>query len=225
MGIPRRDGPAGALRLVPGNGEGPETQARAALDDTALVAAVRSGDAAVASRFCDRVWPAVDRTIRRMLGHRDVDRDDVAQLALIELVGTIGRYRGDCSLDSWAQTITSRVIFKHIRRRRLERRIFTELLTDEIAAYAAPEQNERRAATRELLSRVGQLLDRLNADRAWAFVLHDLLGYDLREIAEMTGASVSATQTRLVRGRRELHERVAGDPDLIELVNGMERKP
>jgi RNA polymerase sigma-70 factor (ECF subfamily) len=225
MGIPRRDGPANALRLVPRDGQEPEGQARATLDDAALVAAVRSGDAAVASRFCDRVWPPVDRTIRRLLGHRDVDRDDVAQLALIELVGTIGRYRGDCTLDSWAQTITSRVIFKHIRRRRLERQLFTELLSDEIASYAAPVQNERRAATRELLTRVGQLLDELNAERAWAFVLHDLLGYDLREIAQMTGASVAAAQSRLVRGRRELHERVAGDPALVELVTEMERGP
>ena len=187
--------------------------------------AVQAGNTTVASALCDRVWPQVDRTIRRLLGSRDADRDDVAQLALIELVTTIGRYRGDCSLDAWAQTITSHVIFKHIRRRRVERRIFTDLLAGDATGVASPIHTERRSSTRELLARVSSHLDGMNADRAWAFVMHDILGYDLREIAQMTKASLSAAQTRLVRGRRELHGRIADDPELVELMNGLEKAP
>jgi RNA polymerase sigma-70 factor (ECF subfamily) len=222
MATSRRDGSSGALRLVPRDAGTPAPEARPALGDAALVAAVRRGDPDVASALCDRVWPAVDRTVRRLLGGRDADRDDVAQLALIELVSTIDRYRGDCSLDAWAQTITSHIIFKHIRRRQVERRIFADLLDDESAA--APVQLERRSATRELLTRIAHHLDAMNADRAWAFVMHDLIGYDLREIAQMTKASVAAAQTRLVRGRRELHERIAADPELVGLMAEMERR-
>src|SRR5258708_371753 len=137
MGVPLRDG-SGVLRLVPRDAATPLPRDRPLLDDQALVAAVQAGDPAVASALCDRVWPQVDRTIRRLLGHRDADRDDVAQLTLIELVNTIGRYRGDCSLDSWAQTIASHVIFKHIRRRQVERRIFTDLLAEGASSVAAP---------------------------------------------------------------------------------------
>jgi RNA polymerase sigma-70 factor (ECF subfamily) len=223
MAALRHDGPAGALRLVPRDKATPLPQTRPVFDDAALVSAVRAGDAVVASAFCDRVWAPVDRTVRRLLGHRDADRDDVAQLALIELVTTIGRYRGDCSLDAWAQTITSHVIFKHIRRRQVERRIFADLLDDETASRAAPVHTERRSATRQLLARIARHLDEMNAERAWAFVLHDLLGYDLRELAQMTQASVAAAQTRLVRGRREIHARIAGDPELVDLMTDMER--
>ena len=212
----------GNLRLVPREGPGPAPELRVvAADDRALVAAVKTGDVAVASAFCARVWPSVDRTIRRLLGSHDADRDDVAQLALIELVNTIGRYRGDCSLDAWAQTITSHVIFKHIRRRRLERRIFTDLLSEDAVTVAAPVRDEWRSSTRELLARVAAHLGDMAGERAWAFVMHDILGYDLREIAEMTESSVAAAQSRLVRGRRELHERVAGDPSLVDLLEGM----
>jgi RNA polymerase sigma-70 factor (ECF subfamily) len=209
------------LRLVPRDASTPLPVSRPVLDDQALVAAVQRGDERVASALCDRVWPQVDKTVRRLLGSRDADRDDLSQLSLIELVGTIGRYRGDCSLDSWAQTVTAHVVFKHIRRRQIERRIFADLLTDDVPS---PTHTEGNSAARELLGRVAGHLDGMNAGRAWAFVMHDVLGYDLREIATMTGASVAATQSRLVRGRRELHRLVGDDPELVELVAGVDKR-
>jgi RNA polymerase sigma-70 factor (ECF subfamily) len=212
-----RENSPGVLRLVPRAPGAAAPSRRMVMDDEALVAAVRSGDTTVASTLCDRLWPQVDRTIRRLVGHRDADRDDLAQLALIELVKTIGRYRADCSLDTWAQAVTANVVWKHLRRRRVERRIFADIILDDDLA-SAPVQVERRSATREMLERIAQHLEGMNEGRAWAYVLHDLLGYDLREVAEMTNTSVAATQSRLSRGRRELHERIAEDPGLIELL-------
>jgi RNA polymerase sigma factor (sigma-70 family) len=209
------------LRLVPRDPESSVPYARPALDDNALLAAIRGGDPMVASALCDRLWPQVDRTIRRLIGSRDVDHDDLAQLSMIELVGTISRYRGDCSLDTWAQAVTANVVFKHLRRRRVERRIFADILVDDEMA-AAPAHVERRSAGRQVLARIAKHLDGMNERRAWAFVLHDVLGYDLREVAQMTNASVAATQSLLVRGRRELHERIGHDPSLVDLFESGE---
>jgi RNA polymerase sigma-70 factor (ECF subfamily) len=168
------------------------------------------------------VRPQVDRTIRRLLGPRDFDHEDIAQQAMIELVSTIERYRGDCSLDSWTSTITAHVVYKHIRRRKTERRIFGALDADLLAETRSSSRTGREAIVRSVMSRVRDLLDQIDESKAWTFVLHDVCGYDLREIARITGVSVAAAQTRLVRGRREVHERIASDPELANLLESME---
>ena len=209
------------LRLVdPANEIG--VPARPRLDDQELVASVQAGDPRAASYLCDRLWPKVDATVRRLLGRFDSDQEDLAQISLIEIVNTIGNYRGDCSLDRWAQTITAHAVFKHIRRRNLERRLFSELLADD--HHAGPVQVERMSVTRQLLERVAVHLDKMNVERVWAFLLHDVMGYDLHEIAEMTGTSIAAAQSRLSRGRRDLHNRVGHDSDLIHLLQGIAGK-
>ena len=58
----------------------------------------------------------------------------------------------------------------------------------------------------------------MDANRAWTFLLHDVYGYDLKEVSQITGASLSAAQSRLVRGRRELHERVRKDDALARFL-------
>jgi RNA polymerase sigma-70 factor (ECF subfamily) len=184
------------------------------LDDAQLLDALRRGDTSAATSLHDRARPIVTRTVARLLGRSDWDNDDLAQLALIELVTTIDRFRGDCSLDGWISMITARVVYKHIRRRTTERRIFTAPVEDTASAQLP----SRDATVRGLIQRVRVHLDALEPNKAWTFLLHDVCGYDLREIAEITGASVAAAQTRLTRGRRELHALIEADPELNDWI-------
>jgi RNA polymerase sigma-70 factor (ECF subfamily) len=208
-------GPAPYMALVPR----PQPEAEdSSVRDAALIAALRSGDAGMAAAFHDRVRPAIDRTLVRLLGRRDVDHDDLAQRALIELFTTIDGYRGECALDSWTGTLTARVVWKHLRRRKLERRMFEGMAPEDSMYLVSSIEVGSQAIMRGLVSRIYALLDRMDVDRAWAFVLHDVSGYDLREVARITGTSVAAAQSRLSRGRRELHDLVAADPELSDLL-------
>jgi RNA polymerase sigma-70 factor (ECF subfamily) len=85
-----------------------------------------------------------------------------------------------------------------------------------------PQTTHQQPVLRALLSRVCEHLQKITPERAWAFLFHDVYGYSLEEIAAMTGTTVAAAQSRLVRGRRELHQRIADDPDLAGGLDSLE---
>jgi RNA polymerase sigma-70 factor (ECF subfamily) len=209
---------ANHLRLIIGEREvAAPISSSPALDDAELLAALRTGDSEAATALYDRTHAVVQRTIKRLLGTRDHECDDLCQLAFIELVDTIEQFRGDCPLNAWVSMIAARIVYKHLRRRKLERRFFSgtplQLVPDVISA---PRQS---SVLRDLVSRVSDHLKRVDESRAFTFLLHDAYGYDLKEIAQITGVSVAAAQSRLVRGRREVHERIAKDPGLAQALD------
>ena len=210
------------LRLVTGATASTPATRTPALDDSELLAAVRAGDARAATALHDRMRPQVERTVGRLFGRQDADHEDVVQQALIELVTTIDRYRAECSLDSWASTIAAHIVYKHIRRRKVERRIFSALVPEVLAQTRSSVRAGREAILRNAASRVIEHLDALDKAKVWAFVLHDVCGFDLHEVARITRVSVSAAQTRLVRGRRDVHALIANDPELVGLLESIE---
>jgi RNA polymerase sigma factor (sigma-70 family) len=187
------------------------------LSDLQLVAAVRESNTGAAALFHDRLRPVVDRTLGRLLGTRDPDYDDLAQQALIELVLSVGRFRGDCPLDAWASVVVARVAYRQIQRRRSERKLFV------LDRGELPEVADRLASPsmtlRSTVRRIEKHLRAMDANKAFAFVLHDVHGYDLDEVSAITGVSRAAAQSRLVRGRKMLHERIARDPELASMLD------
>ncbi len=188
------------------------------LDDSQLLACVRAGDPDAATALHDRLRPVVERAIRRLLGRGDRDHEDLTQQAMIEVVYTIDRFRGDCPLDGWASTVAAHLVYNHIRRRTTERRIFDAVRLDD-EGPASTRSLSRDTTARSTLKRVMEHLDAIDEVKAWTYVLHDVCGYDLREVAQITDTSVTAAQSRLVRGRRELHQRIATDPELASMLS------
>jgi RNA polymerase sigma-70 factor (ECF subfamily) len=210
------------LRLVTPAPEVPvrEETVPAALSDSDLLAGLGRRDPAASAAFYERARPIIDRTLCRLLGRTDADYEDIAQAALFELVSTLHRFRRECPFDAWLSIVSARVAYRHIRRRRLERRFFAPPL-GEPGPYVSPVA----FASRQAIAQVRAHLGRMDPKRAWAFLLHDVYGYDLEQIAEIMGSSVSAAQSRLVRGRHEVHERIGKDPTLADFLDDLSEAP
>ena len=205
------------LMLVPAPSASDAELAPAAVDDSTLLAGLKARDSSLSTAFYDRVRPIVDRTLTRLLGAHDRDYEDVAQRALFELVDTIDRFRGECPLDAWISIVSARVAYRSIRRRRVERRLFVDVQPEDVSGTAR--SHSSAVAARQAIERVRGELELMDPNRAWTFLLHDVYGYDLKEVGKITGASLSAAQSRLIRGRREIHERIRNDEALARFLH------
>ena len=202
------------LRLLPGHEVSPGPGGPGvAPDDAELLAAIRAGKQSAASEFYDRVRPQIDKTICRLLGNTDREHADLVQLAVINLVSSIRRFRGECLLDTWVSRVTAHVVYKHLRRRGAERRLLERVVSSDLTRDL-PHRGTREETARDVLECITTHLAAMDAGQSWAFVLHDVFGYDIREMASIMGISEAAAQSRLVRGRRHLHERLAADPEV-----------
>ncbi len=202
--MPSRPQPPSLLRLVKPGEEAPARQP----GDLEIIEGLRAGRREAAVALYELVEPAIGATLEQVLGRADRDHDDLCQLALIRIVDSVvdSRFAGRCNLRTWANVIATRLALDELRRRRRERRVLAPEEAGERAEVPAPASGspERRLAERQDLSMLRAALSRLRPAQAEAVLLFDVLGHDLREVSELTGMSVAAAQSNVVRGRQEL---------------------
>ena len=177
--------------------------------DRVLVRRVLAGDRAAAIELYRMLQPAVDRTLRRILGRREADHDDLLQQSFEQIVRTLReeRFSHACPLTAWAATITARVALSELRSRYRRRRHVDDTVDDPDDAAPLAEDWQHRVRVRDQVAMVRRELARLDPGHAWVVVLHDLEGHRLVDVAVTLGISLSAAQSRLFRGRRELLRR------------------
>ena len=190
---------------------------RATTSDRELLVSLRAREAGAATALHTRARSIIAQTVNRLLGKRDAEVEDVAQLAFIELLRTIDNLGEFGALDAWVRIVSARVVYRHIKRRQHERRLSRALPL--AAVTTANAATPRDFVLHDALHRVRRHLSRLDANRTFTFLLHDVYGYDMLEVARMTGVSVAAARTRLSRGRREVRKRIDSDPELANLAS------
>ena len=178
------------------------------LGDNDLIQGLLEGAPWAAELLYHRLSPTIDRTLRRVFPTRRADHDDLAQTAFESILRSVleRRFAAGCSLTTWASLIASRVAIDALRSRVRERVIFREGMSSSPDLLAAPEPVplERQLEARSELQRLQMLLGSMKPEQSLTVVLHDLLGHELAEIADFTGVTAAAAQSRLVRGRKEL---------------------
>jgi RNA polymerase sigma-70 factor (ECF subfamily) len=188
----------------------PHTPSPGQASDVEIVASLARGEVWAADALYERVATAVDRTLRRLLRSLGNEHDDLVQAVFERILRALTERPLSQSYDlpAWASVVALRVALDALRRKNREHRLF-QALPDELGS-TEPEL-ERRVEARSELVRVQSVVARMKSKYAETVLLHDVLGHDLAEIAELTQISTAAAQSRLVRGRKELLKRLAAE--------------
>lgn len=197
------------LRAIRGGG----AASAAAYSDSELFEGIANGNERVAAELYRRLLPAVEAALYRVLGRREPEHEDLVQISFEQIIMTLSerRYAQACSLNTWASTLAAHVALKALRSRSRQRNVFNmKVEPAELSELpGGGEDVERTVGHRQEIERLREILSELPPAQAEAVVLHDLMGHPLAEIASITGASIAAAQSRLVRGRKELAARLA----------------
>lgn len=177
--------------------------------DAELVRAVRNGEASAAGALYDRLRPVIDFALRRVLRGRTEVFEDLVQDTFEQILRALAadRFEGRSSLTTWAAAIAGHVALDRLRRGFREERVLVPA-QDNVGAALGPGA-ERRLEARSEVRRLQGVLARMKPELAETLLLHEVLGHDLAEVAEIMGVTQSACQSRLFRGRKELLRRVA----------------
>jgi RNA polymerase sigma-70 factor (ECF subfamily) len=191
----------GRLFLVTGDGP-PAT-------DAELIAAYLRDEEWAAAGLWDRFAPLVRRILFRGLGPGH-DIEDLVQESFIRLYRKLPGLRDAEACQGFVITITTRVLQTELRNRWLRR--WLGLFDDGSVPERAAESTDLEA--RDALARFYRLLDGLGAQQRMVFVLRQIEGLELTEVAEASGVSLATVKRWLPRISRRLHAQAARDPVL-----------
>jgi RNA polymerase sigma-70 factor (ECF subfamily) len=144
------------------------------------------------------VW----RTVRR-LGIEGALVDDVVQEVFVVVHRRLGDFEGRSAAKTWLYGIVRRVVADHrrtMRRKPLGTAADGEGLDGASAPEAGPEASAEQAERVRLLH---QLLSQLDEAKREVFILAELEGLTLAEIAEALGVNANTVASRLRAARRE----------------------
>ncbi len=174
-----------------------------------LVARCQRGERRAFDELYSTFRKTLARQLVRMLGPR-ADVEDTLQEVFIEVFRSISRFRGDARLSTWLYRLTAHVAYHRLRTRKRK-----EPRTDEIDdrfANAEPSAEQRLSGAQEL-AEVHRILQTLAPKKRMAFVLHEIEGLDVEEIARIVGAPRVTVRTRLFYARREFFAAAAARLD------------
>ncbi len=143
------------------------------------------------------VW----RTLRH-LGVREQDLADVCQEVFVTVHRKLDGFEWRSSLRTWLYGICLRVASDHRRRAYVRREIpVSELPSRSVAA--TQDVDYERAQARQLLA---QVLDELDTDKRAVFVLYEIEGMTMKEIAALLECPLQTAYSRLHAARRLVTE-------------------
>ena len=176
--------------------------------DVRLAARCRAGDLAAFEEIYRLHGTRLYAVAYRMLGHAE-DAEDMLQEIFLLAFRKIASYKGDSSLGTWLYRLGVNACLDRLRSKARRNDQQTEWLDDDVPPVRA---------TTDI---GGSVLHRLDLERALrelpagcraAFLLHDVEGFEHREIASMLGIAEGTSKSQVHKARMRLRGLLGREP-------------
>lgn len=177
-------------------------------NDAELIAAVLNGDTGafepLIRKYQGRIFAAARRYARR-----ESEVEDIVQEVFVKAFQKLASYRGEAPFEHWLMRLTVRTCYDFLRAHQRNREIAASDLTAdegdwlERIAHSSEGDPIAAEAARELIRRV---MERLSPAARLVITLLEIEDRSVKEIAALTGWSVSLVKVRAFRARAEMRK-------------------
>jgi RNA polymerase sigma-70 factor (ECF subfamily) len=176
--------------------------------DAEIIAAVLNGDVSAFEPLVVKYQPRVFATARRY-ARRESEVEDIVQEVFIKAFQKLASFRGEAPFEHWLMRVAVRTCYDFLRKHQRNRESALAELSDEedrwldSVASSPAGQNDDSDAARAL---VGQLLNQLSPADRMVITLLEIEEKSVKEIAAVTGWSVSLVKVRAFRARAKMRK-------------------
>ena len=161
------------------------------------------GDAAAFEEIHSRYRRLVYSIALRMT-RNPADAEDLTQDSFISVPRWRGSFRGEAAFSSWLYRLMVNQVKMHFRRRRAR-------AEDQMSDGEIPGREPGRArcaASQQVIDRlaIDEAVRRLPPGCRAAFILHDVEGYDHKEVGLLRGCVTGTSKSQLHRARAHLRK-------------------
>ena len=193
-----------------------ENEAKAPMESEEILEICKhsaEGDEKAQRQLMELLHDRIHRTASFICKNRD-DAKDLAQTACIEVLLSVGSYRGEASLTYWSDRVTIQIAAKSYSKRTRRDRLFEKFFQPAPPPAGADDQ----VARTQVWERLSQLLHTLKYKQREALVLRYIHGYSNQQVADLCNIPMETARARVKKGRAVLKKKVLADPLLAEWV-------
>ena len=173
-----------------------------------IIRSVLDGDTAAYESLIAQYQPRVFATARKY-ARRESEVEDIVQEIFIKAFKKLDSYREEAPFEHWLMKISVRTCYDYLRKhQRSKVSTFSDITQDDFDLLDLYGEDEHPAReNHEAVSKlVHDLMKQLQPAARMVITLLDIEGKSVKEIAKITGWSVSLVKVRAFRARKEMRK-------------------
>jgi len=128
------------------------------------------------------------------------EAEDLTQEIFVHLFRALGSFRGESAFTTWLHRLTVNQVLMYFRKRKVRAVLQTEDGELPVLALAGNHEHNRTSIVDRIL--LSEVISKLPDGYREALVLHDIEGFEHKEIAEMRGRTEGTSKSQLHKARR-----------------------